>query len=144
MSFSYLKVVHPYSNMLFASVVCALCSFYFVSTEFSLIEKTTHYEIHLNHMFWVGLIMYFVSIIAFLFLKMAKRFKRMPAGERNLGYLEIFERDYPDIAKELNTKTLRGATYGEYRELQKRANRLVISQAASGFSRSSKREGVKK
>ena len=137
MYWSSLKITHPLGNWQFAAVLAALGGIYFMFTDAKVLTTEQGIFISLEPMFWVGLVTYIVSTLGFIYLKIAPRFKSMPAGAENMERLRVFVSNYPEIAKELSLDSLlrKGATFGQLKKVQKDANRKLVQVASKTLIR---------
>jgi len=132
---SSLKITHPLASWLFTSLLSAICGLYFIYTGVKVLTTPQGVFVSIGVMFWVGLCIYSVSTLGFLYLKFAARFKRMNAGVENMERLRNFVENYPDIAKELLLDVLlrEGATFGQLKKIQKDANRKIVQVASNSI-----------
>lgn len=136
---SSLKITYPQGIWLFTSVLAALTGVLLMGAGAA--PEALETEIHLvsGDFFWFGLIVYVVSSTAFLYLRLAPRFKRMPAGTENLKRLQAFISDYPAISEEMSLGNLlnESVTFGELKGVQKEANRKVVKAVMKSLVRGS-------
>lgn len=136
---SSLKITHPLGNWLFTSVVAALTGVFLMGAGVTPETLDGGLYLILRDLFWFGLIVYVVSAMAFLYLRLAPRFRRMPAGSENLKRLQAFISDYPELSQELALDNLlnESVTFGELKKIQKEANRKVVKAATKTLVRGS-------
>ncbi|MFA0809530.1 hypothetical protein [Microbulbifer epialgicus] len=137
MYWSSLKITHPLAKWVSTSVYTSLMGIFLMLSGVSSKRISEKLYLVLDNFFWMGLILYVVSIVVFLYFRLAPRFNRMSMGQDNLKRLIDFIEEYPTIAREMSLeKYITGpVTFGKLKEVQKEANRKVVEVAKNSLIR---------
>lgn len=137
MGISALKVVHPYGKWAFSAMVLAVVGLYFSIAGANPRVTSSGVEVTLGEIFTIGIVLYVVSTMTFLYLKLSPGIKRLPAGEKNLKNLDQFIAEHPGIALELDLNRFRckETTFGQMKEIKKITNKSLVKLASKTIMR---------